>query len=114
MPQKACDHQWTYVEGGPYDAEEDAACYRDGLNYVPPGSYTVCTKCGKRWPAHDHGTGWDLPFIVALPFIILYMLFIGVFGPLIILISAIYDELFARKRPEEPHRSPPGLGKGQQ
>ncbi len=50
MQQKACEHQWSYVEGGPYDADEDAACYRDGLNYSPPGSYTVCTKCGKRRP----------------------------------------------------------------
>lgn len=98
MTRVKCEHDWTYVEGGPYDAQEDAACYRDGFGYAPPGSEYVCKKCGKRKPAGDNVWDGDWREVLLMPLIFLGMIIIGAFGPFLMLIALGYEELASRIR----------------
>ena len=100
---KRCQHEWTYVEGGPYNADEDAACYRDGFNYVPPGSTYRCTKCGKTKPAGDNVFDGDWKSLVLFPFILVGLILWVVLFPVALLINAIYESL-------PSHKAASGLG----
>ncbi len=99
MARNTCDHEWTYIEGAPYDAKEDAACYRDGVTYVPPGSYMLCTKCGKRRPAADNTIESKRGFCLAFPFIFAGTIVLAILAPVAALVCGLYEEarkLFAR------------------
>ncbi len=85
----SCTHDW-HVATEPYDSDEAAAYYRDGLTYTPR-PYLVCSKCQKRRPmSQDRAPiGWQL---VGFPLFIIYMLVIMVLTPLLIIIAVIYEE----------------------
>ena len=92
MRNRVCDHQWKEC----FDAEEDAACYKDGFNYRP--AFQICTECGKRKKIrYDDDMKWyeyPLVFLVGVG----ALLYLAVIAPLLFLIAIIHDLLPARKK----------------
>ena len=90
MRKPACDHEWIVD----YDADADAECYNDGLNYLP--AEYICTKCRKRRKIKYEGrtNGND---ILLIPAFMAFLLFL-IFFPVIALVQAIYEELFSSKK----------------
>ncbi len=89
-----CTHDW-HVAAEPYDSDEAAAYYRDGITYIPR-TYLVCSKCQKRRRMSQSGApiGWQL---VGFPLFIIYMLVIMALTPLLIIIAMIYEEFRSPK-----------------
>ncbi len=95
MPR--CQHQWTYVGPGPFDPDEDAACYRDGLNYVPAGSTYRCTKCGQTKTVDNLWDG-DWKSLLLSPLILIGGFLWVLLTPIAMLIHALYESLTSHKR----------------
>ncbi len=95
LRQLTCKHEWHLVSD-PYNAEQDAACYRDGFNYSPR-TYLVCSKCERR-----KRTGEDaVPlwwWVFGLPLIVVGGAVLTALMPLIILVDTVREEFLRPKR----------------
>lgn len=85
MSNTVCNHDWTEY----YDADLDAACYNDGLNYRP--AEYICTKCRKtRKIKYDDEMKW-YENLLLFPFLVVVILYLVTIAPVIMLIGFITD-----------------------
>jgi hypothetical protein len=89
MRKPPCDHEWVVD----YDPGADAACYNDGLNYLP--AEYICTRCGKRKRIkYEDGAKANWVAVLLFPVIIVGL----ILAPIIIVIGGIVEQLAPKRR----------------